>query len=357
MAIKLLEKEHTKVGMRVQDGWGNVGTIRWLGRIEKTAKPPNNDAGTYAAVEFDRAHGGWHRCDGMLSGIRYCTSPAGTVEFHKPKDALYPEMNGSGIAALRHKFGARIAHLHDEILIKFLIARKFELAKVFEMLENDLTWRAEFKPDADEYFPSEMANGYPIGFGAGTDKEGNLLYFERPGNGGHVHPKDFVKQWGVARIARWHAATMEEGRRRQLDSNYAHRRVTMVIDLSHLGDSDRGVLDFAKAIGKIDQDHYPEHLCKMYIINAPGVFSGIWRIIRVFLDDRTKAKISVVGADFKPLLLQQIEEKYLPSFAGGTDDSWLHRGGTMGGADPSRVGTSTVGIVTTSEAEASGAHA
>lgn len=50
-------------------------------------------------------------------------------------------------------------------------------------------------------------------------------------------------------------------------------------------------IDYIKAISQIDQLAYPEILGKMVIINAPGYFSGAWRLIRPFLDERTVSKV------------------------------------------------------------------
>lgn len=45
---------------------------------------------------------------------------------------------------------------------------------------------------------------------------------------------------------------------------------------------------------RIDQDNYPELLARSLIVNPPLVFKFVWKLVRPFLDDRTKAKISVI---------------------------------------------------------------
>lgn len=328
-----LDKKDVSVGMRVQDGNANVGTVRWIGRMEKNQKPPEGDVGTYCAVEFDTQTAALHRSDGVWESQRYCQSPPGTVEFLKPRH-LMREMCRSSVLALRDKYKDLVGDWHDEQLVKFLIARQFDMPKVMKMIEDNVKWNQEFKPSPEEFFPPEMAESYPLGFGDGADRDGNLLYFERPGNGGFIHPKDFVKKFTIPVIVRWHAAAMEMGRMRMKASGYASKRVTAIVDLKGFGDTDSGVISFAKAIAKVDQDNYPEHLAKMYIINAPGFFTGVWKLIRFFVDDRTKAKIHVLGENFQESLKKQVDPKYWPSFAGGTDDSWLKNGGVCGGKDP-----------------------
>ena len=333
--------------MRVQDYFGNPGTVRWVGRLEKANHPPANP-GTYAAVQFDEPNASLTRTDGSWNGVCYVSGAApGTVEFRKPA-TLGREMNTSAIADLRAHFGERIAHLHDVQLIKFSIARQYNMPKVYEMMEKNLRWVAEYNPRSTllQYFPPEMALDYPVGFGEGTDREGNLLYFERPGNAGRLDPTTFVARYTIPVIVRWHVAGMELGKQMMADSNYKSRRVCGVIDLTKLGKLDRSVFKFAKALSAVDQDNYPEHLAKLFIINAPGFFVGVWKLIRVFVDDRTKAKIHVLSAsDTKRELEEQIDPKYLPSFAGGSNDSWTRNGGIAGSADPtSKVAVPLVSI-------------
>eukprot|EP00744_Colponema_vietnamica_P001853 GILI01003019.1.p1 GENE.GILI01003019.1~~GILI01003019.1.p1 ORF type:complete len:258 (+),score=56.85 GILI01003019.1:99-776(+) len=186
-----------------------------------------------------------------------------------------------------------------------------------------------------------MGEDYPIGYGDGYDKEGNILYFERPGNGGKCHPKVFVEKYGLDIIGKWHIASVEAGRARMAASNFAAPRVTMIIDLLNLGDCGTSMIKFARLLASIDQDNYPEQLSRMIIINAPGFFQAVWRLVRLAIDDRTKDKIRLVGKDFKSTLLELIDEENLPTFCGGNNDSWLKNGGRSGIA-PSTPGAAAV---------------
>jgi len=77
------------------------------------------------------------------------------------------------------------------------------------------------------------------------------------------------------------------------------------------------VYDFIKIIVQIGQDYYPEILSRIYIVNAPLLFSGIWAIVKPWIDERTKAKITTLGAQFESQLLEQVSEVNLPDFLGG----------------------------------------
>ncbi len=55
----------------------------------------------------------------------------------------------------------------------------------------------------------------------------------------------------------------------------------------------------------------------LYIVNAPMLFSGIWAVVKGFLDEKTRSKIKIIGSGFLPTLEQHIEKENIPSFLGG----------------------------------------
>ncbi|KIK59964.1 hypothetical protein GYMLUDRAFT_43991 [Collybiopsis luxurians FD-317 M1] len=56
---------------------------------------------------------------------------------------------------------------------------------------------------------------------------------------------------------------------------------------------------------------------KFYIINAPWLFSGVWTVIKPWLDEVTVAKITILGKDYKDTLLALILKENLPKELGG----------------------------------------
>jgi hypothetical protein len=245
------------------------------------------------------------------------------------------ERNSAGVAAVRERYGLNLQPWSDNQIIKFLIARKFDMPKVYEMIDNNLKWAAEYKPSVDEFFPPVITEQYPVGFSDNHDRDGNIIYIERSGNAGAISPKAFIKLHGVPLVVRWHVACNEMGRRAIAASPTA-TRVTAVVDMTKLGDNDSNVMKFAKGISKVDQDNYPEHLSRMLIINAPGFFTGMWKVLRVFIDARTREKIQIITPKLtKQALDKYIEPRHQPTFCGGEDESWMRFGGRVGGSDPS----------------------
>jgi len=77
------------------------------------------------------------------------------------------------------------------------------------------------------------------------------------------------------------------------------------------------VKDYVLEAAKIGQDYYPECMGKFYIINAPYLFSGVWAIIKPWLDEVTVQKIQFMSTGHKEVLLKQIAAENLPAEFGG----------------------------------------
>ena len=46
------------------------------------------------------------------------------------------------------------------------------------------------------------------------------------------------------------------------------------------------------------QDHYPDGMGRMFIVNAPWIFRAVWPIAKAWMDERMKSKISLEGVNF-----------------------------------------------------------
>ena len=49
----------------------------------------------------------------------------------------------------------------------------------------------------------------------------------------------------------------------------------------------------------------------MFIINAPFLFTGIWAIVIVLIDQKTKEKIKILGEDFQEELFQYVRLRFI----------------------------------------------
>ena len=44
-------------------------------------------------------------------------------------------------------------------------------------------------------------------------------------------------------------------------------------------------------------------------VNAPWAFTAIWTLVKGWLDEKTRAKVSIVGARYTPKLLEYIDKE------------------------------------------------
>ena len=55
----------------------------------------------------------------------------------------------------------------------------------------------------------------------------------------------------------------------------------------------------------------------MFVINAPMLFTGVWAVVKMWIDDKTKEKIQILGSSYKKELLKYIDPENLPDFLDG----------------------------------------
>merc|ERR1711988_1367001 len=70
---------------------------------------------------------------------------------------------------------------------------------------------------------------------------------------------------------------------------------------------------------RIDQTYYPETLAHLFLINCPWTFRGTWKIIKPWIDPKTREKFHALGKKFQKKLLEYIPAEELPVEYGGTN--------------------------------------
>jgi len=96
----------------------------------------------------------------------------------------------------------------------------------------------------------------------------------------------------------------------------------VIEDLSGLGwgHAHQKVLQLLATIASIDDNYFPAILRKFYIINAPSIFTMMWKVVQSVLSARTLAKFEILGCDkeqHEALFHKLIPDKYLPDYLGG----------------------------------------
>ncbi|KAJ3110329.1 cytosolic factor, phosphatidylinositol/phosphatidylcholine transfer protein [Phlyctochytrium bullatum] len=226
----------------------------------------------------------------------------------------------------------------DHLLLRFLRARKFQIPLSKKMWIECETWRKEYGTDdlRDNFeFPEYpiVKKFYPR-FYHKVDKIGRPLYVER---------------FGVLDINQLFSVTTDERMLKNHVYEYeklVHYRLPacskkygrhleqscVIMDLKGVAISMfPSVFGLVKMVSSIAQNYYPEMLGKMFIINSPMLFTGVWTLVKPLLDEVTVNKIYILGSGYKDKLLEFIDADCLPESLGGTCNC-------PGGCDLSDIG-------------------
>mmetsp|Transcript_37480 Transcript_37480/g.87100 ORF Transcript_37480/g.87100 Transcript_37480/m.87100 type:complete len:204 (+) Transcript_37480:132-743(+) len=82
---------------------------------------------------------------------------------------------------------------------------------------------------------------------------------------------------------------------------------------------DRRAVDILRELIRISSTYYPETLACYFFINAPAMFTELWRAVRGYIDPATVDKMRILGKDYQAELLELIDPEQLPVEYGGTN--------------------------------------
>jgi len=195
-------------------------------------------------------------------------------------------------------------------LLRFLRARDFDLVQAWEMLENWIKWRKEFKPEllTSNDCPNEYATGkffwLPM-----KDKLGRqaVVLF------GGLH-----EPWNrdVDEITRYISYTLEKGLKNVApgtDKKYLFIYERLAFERKRFD------LEVIKKGSNILQNYYPETVGGMLMLRVDWLSQILWAIAKPFLDVRTveKVKMCHTSTPVKDFLLDYFDEDQLWDFWGG----------------------------------------
>ncbi|KAL3470555.1 CRAL-TRIO domain-containing protein [Aspergillus californicus] len=223
----------------------------------------------------------------------------------------------------------------DGLLLRFLRARKFDVAKSFNMMLRSMVWRMN-QVCVDE---KVLLNTELHALRESKDKtnpelakegEGFLAQMRMGKCYQHSHDKQ-GRPVGVVRVKlhKPSAQSTEVINRFILHIIESTRlllvppvdTVTIIFDLTGFSLSN---MEYApvKFIIECFQDNYPESLGSMLIHNAPWVFSGIWKIIKGWMDPVIVSKVHFTYSAKD--LGKFIDMDKLPKEMGGNED-WTYK--------------------------------
>lgn len=207
----------------------------------------------------------------------------------------------------------------DNLLLRFLRARKWDTNKAVSMFARSMYWRVK------EYHPDQILDGGErAAFDndekgiiknlelqktviPGRDKDGRPIVLCRA----HLHnPKDQTE----SEIKAYAVLIIEQARLFLRDSVDT---ATILFDLSGFSLSN---MDYTpvKFLITCFEAHYPESLGHLLIHKAPWVFQPIWNIIKNWLDPVVASKVIFTKANDD--LQKYISADQLPKYLGGTNE-------------------------------------
>lgn len=190
--------------------------------------------------------------------------------------------------------------------LRFCRARKFVIADVQLMWTNYINFRKEKDVDTitqtfDFHERDKVAEIYPQ-FYHKTDRTGRPLYIERLGGMNvpalwAVTTEERMFQsfyYGFELLFKWRYPSASAVAGRRIDTSLSIMDMTN-FSASMMNSQVRAIL---KAAAKITSDNYPENMGAMYVVNAPFVFSACWSMVKGFMDEKTVAKIKILGGSY-----------------------------------------------------------
>lgn len=224
----------------------------------------------------------------------------------------------------------------DWFLLRFCRARKFKLndtkimfTNYIKFIEDEKVYDSLLKDDMTR-ITEQMHQNYPHGF-CTVSKDGTPVWIERlkEANMGKL-----LEDFSETEIKRYFMRTYFMALHAIFPkcSEKADKRIGSFIFIFDLKDVSVGKLiakdkvNMVKLMLKIGQDYFPEQMCKTFMINAPWSITAAWNLVKVFLDDVTRKKVSIIGSKFHTSLFALINQENQPEALGGTANYKFYEG-------------------------------
>ncbi|XP_072954065.1 patellin-4 [Typha angustifolia] len=199
----------------------------------------------------------------------------------------------------------------DVVLLKFLRARDFKVKEAFEMLQNALQWRKEWKIDEildEDTLETDLGAACYMD---GVDREGHPVCYNVSGffEDSELYHKTFGSEEGRKKFLRWRVQVMEKGIKKLDFKPSGVASLLQVTDLKNSpGLSKKELRTAMKQVVELLQDNYPEFVARNIVINVPFWYYAFSAILSPFLTQRTKSKFVIA----RPSKVTETLLKYIP---------------------------------------------
>jgi len=236
--------------------------------------------------------------------------------------------SSSSISAATAHAGALVPQTRftpaDAVPTRYLVDCKGDAAEAGRRWRATHAWRAETRMDEalDEPWPfmERFKDSYLHVFHNRARTTGSVVYYDRLD---FTTMSRMVDEYGAPDLIRYYLFTTDYCYHALAPEDPGGRQVT-VYDLSRMtllslmGSAAEPV----KQIIKLYAVHYPERVDKIFLVNAPYFFTGVWNSIKPFLDPAVVSRISI-STNGRRELLDYIGADRVPIAYGGTDPTPL----------------------------------
>lgn len=189
----------------------------------------------------------------------------------------------------------------DEMIRRFLVARKWDVGKALDMYRKCNQWRASTFP-----LPAQAAQYYLTRCGNDKANRPCLLWWgSRYGD-----PKT---QGGVTSTSTQVVRVLEQTLA-SIEPASPDKRFTFLLYFDQGSVFD---VQLVKQISSILMNNYPERLAKAIIFPGTRLATSLWAICRNFLDSETREKVVIIPESNPKGFLDLIPKESLPTIFGG----------------------------------------
>ncbi|XP_024027668.1 phosphatidylinositol transfer protein 3 [Morus notabilis] len=230
------------------------------------------------------------------------------ISASEDQQAMVNEVRGS-LGTLSDKFSI---YCSDTTIQRYLMARNWHVKKATKMLKESLKWSSENKPEEIrwEEVAQEAETGkiYRSNY---TDKHGRTVLVMRP---------SFENSKSTQGKIRYLCYCMENA---VLNMQQGQEQMVWLIDfqgykLSHVS------VNVTRETAHVLQDRYPERLGLAILYNPPKFFESFWKIVKPFLDQKTRDKVKFVysnDANTNKIMEDLFDMDQLESAFGGNNNT------------------------------------
>uniref|UniRef100_A0A7S0BC14 CRAL-TRIO domain-containing protein n=1 Tax=Rhodosorus marinus TaxID=101924 RepID=A0A7S0BC14_9RHOD len=176
--------------------------------------------------------------------------------------------------------------LDDNCLRRYLRARNMNVKKAYKMLEETIAWRRSFGVEGLlmgdlQTVKKESETGKT--YVRGTDKAGRAVLYMKPRNQNSKGTKGQLDQL---------VYTLERARGESIPPQ---EKITLLLDFKGYSMRNAPSIKTMRETLNILQNHYPETLGIAVCVEAPALFSTMYKMIKPFIDPDTAKKIQFVS--------------------------------------------------------------